>query len=417
MKIKQVNIKKFKCIEDFDAVINGAHVLLLGDNGVGKSSFIQFIEIALGKSSNIPQDAEGEGYVVTDRHGKEYTFQVKFKDGKPVVTIISPDGLKDNRKSTLASLVGAIDFDIDEFVELSKSTAGRKKQVEIFKSFLPEDIRIELSKYEIGIASNYEERTDVNRRLKETEGAIKSHPLNGQDLSKIEYTDVKAVATEVEELRKKNEKFNNVIQRSENRKTEIQRIDSEIEEFEKKIRDAKDKQKELIQQEKDAQQWMKENPFVDLTKKEKIIVDASEDNLKFEQAKTLKELIEKKELLSKESEEITKTIDSDRQAIRDTIMQMESPVSGLSYDDDTLVYKGVPVSPDNLSTSEIMELGVKLRMVDNPELGILFLQRGESLGKKRFEEILALCDANGWELIMENVERGTEKLKIELIGS
>ncbi len=82
-----------------------------------------------------------------------------------------------------------------------------------------------------------------------------------------------------------------------------------------------------------------------------------------------------------------------------------------------LTYKGIPVSPDSLSTSEIIELGVRLKMAENPELGILFLEHGESLGKERMKVILDICKKNNFQVILEEVRRGQEKLTIEIIGA
>ena len=86
--------------------------------------------------------------MIDEKEEGNYIFQVKFKNNKPVVTITAPDGNKDNRKSALAGVVGAIDFDINKFVSLSDSRKGRKEQVEIFKSLLPKEVTDELERYE-----------------------------------------------------------------------------------------------------------------------------------------------------------------------------------------------------------------------------------------------------------------------------
>jgi len=62
MKIKQIKIKDFKAIKEFEADFKGANIIICGENGVGKSSLMQFIEIALGRNNNIPPDATGESY-------------------------------------------------------------------------------------------------------------------------------------------------------------------------------------------------------------------------------------------------------------------------------------------------------------------------------------------------------------------
>lgn len=417
MKIQRVEIKKFKCLEDLTQEVNGQHILLIGDNEVGKSSFMQFIRIALGDQSNIPIGAEGEGIVIADKEGKEFTFQLKFKDGKPHVTIVSPDGLKDTRKGTLAGLVGAIDFDVDEFVELSKSSAGRKKQVEIFKSLLPLEVRDYIRKYEVHIASNYEERTEVNRKLKELEGAMKSSKFYGvRDFSMYKPVDVTQVNNELTELKKANQKREEIINRYNNRERDIKKIDDGILELEEKLAKLKQERQELSEMNNQAQEWLKANPEKDTTELEQKILQASEINLEAQKATEYQAQVKKHEELTNEAGELTALIDSERQMIADCIRNdMDSPVAGLTYDDETLLYNGVPVSPDNLSTSTIMELGAKLMMAKNPEAGILFLPRMESMGSKRRAELFEMMNKNGWQLIGEVVEPGTKKLKIEIV--
>jgi len=72
MKIKKVKITDFKVLKNIEKEIEGQNVLLIGENGIGKSSFIQFIEIALGKSTNVPENATGNGCVWVDKDGGEY---------------------------------------------------------------------------------------------------------------------------------------------------------------------------------------------------------------------------------------------------------------------------------------------------------------------------------------------------------
>ena len=60
MKVQQVKIKEFKALKDINVEVNGHHLLVMGDNGVGKSSFIQLLEIAMGRQNNLPINAKGE---------------------------------------------------------------------------------------------------------------------------------------------------------------------------------------------------------------------------------------------------------------------------------------------------------------------------------------------------------------------
>jgi hypothetical protein len=94
---------------------------------------------------------------------------------------------------------------------------------------------------------------------------------------------------------------------------------------------------------------------------------------------------------------------------------MDTPVNGLFFNTEGLVYNGTPVHIDSMSTSEIIELGIKLKMAENPELGMLFIEHGESIGQKRYEDIMKIAKDNDWQIFIEQVVRGQEKLQVEFI--
>lgn len=426
-KIQKIEIKEFKILKDLEHNIDGANIMIVGENGVGKSSLLQFIEIALGKSTNIPADAKGKGVVYVDKGKEKYALKVEIKDGKSVVTIESEGGLKDHRKGTLRGLFGAVDFDIDEFVELSKSTAGRKKQVEIFKSFLPTDVQMSLGTFEANIKVNYEERAQIGRDKKAVSGAISTNLLNNlsdKDLKKLcEEVDTEGLAKKYDAAIEHNQKITEVKNRNIQRLTDIQRAEKEIEAREDKmkilmqeIESYKKEVKEHKEKNAQAEKWLTENKEIPTEAISKQLSEAGETN---KTAAKAKELISQRAQylkLVEEEGEMTVKIELERQAVADAIKSCEGPVKGLTYNDDVLLYNDIPVSPDDLSTSEIMELGIKLKMSENPDLGVLVIQRGESLGKKRLESIMELAAKNNWQILMEQVQRGQEKLKIELLA-
>lgn len=408
MKIQTVKIKDFKCLQNIEQEINGNNILLMGDNGVGKSSFIQFVEIALGKNTNIPPNATGEGEVIADKDGNKYTFNVKFKDNKPVVTVTSPDGMKDNRKSALASIVGAIDFDVDNFVDLSKSAAGRKEQIKIFKSFLSEEVRQGLEKFEANVKANYENRTVLNKNLKSKEASVKESPLYKLiGVKAFKYTEIKEVIAKLKTMNEFNKGVSDVQKRFDERKKTLIELSA-------KIKELLEAEKQGHEAQKQATEWLSKNTehtSDQIALVEKELETVEKDNKDFTDSETLKKDIELIKEMQDESGELTAKIESEKQAIADAIRDMEAPIVGLSFDEEQLVYNGIPVHPDSLSTSEIMMLGIKLKIAENPDFGILFIGRGESLGAKKLKEIQDL----GCQIVMEQVERGKEKLHIEIM--
>lgn len=415
MKTQRVKIKEFKVLKDFEEDFNGANILLVGDNGVGKSSLMQFIQIALGDTSNIPPNATGEGEVVMDKNGNKYTFKVKFKDGKPQLTVITPDGLKDTRKSAVAGIVGAIDFDVNAFVALSDSTAGRKEQVDIYKSLLPKEVIATLDQIQFKVKNAYDERTEVGRKIKTLDGFIKESPLYGSD---VEYqpVDVSALNEQIQKANTSNENYAKVVNGVKERKNKIGDNEAEISKLKNQIKDLEHANSALNEDIEKADAWLLNNSVVDTKAMYAQVNEASEANQKVELAKEHKKKLAQLQELTEESQQLTVLIETCTQEVTDTIRDMNTPVSGLRFDDEQLIYNEVPVSTSSLSTSEIIHLGCKLKMAQNPEFGVLFIEHGESIGAPRMKEIQEMAAKYNWQIIMEQVERGAEELRIEFIN-
>lgn len=412
MKIQQVHIKEFKCHKDFDANIEGKNILLIGENGVGKSSFIQFIEVALGKSKAVPQYAEGSGYVVATQDGRQLIFKVRFDDGKPKLTVETSDGLKSTAKGVIADLTGAMSFDIDEFVELSKKESGKQKQVQIFKSFLSQEIQDKIAALEFEEKTLYAQRTEVAREAKYLNGAMETmtgclpceKPSSTEELSK---------------------QLTAAINHNNGLLKQQQRLELLQEEGLKKIEETKALQARITQVETELDRICEETDVL-----EKVdfsaMIDASgiEQKIKAQDAALQQyndyQNFEAKQVKYKEItakvDALAEAIEAKRNAISETIISANHPVEGLTLSDMGLFYNGVPVDENSMSTSEIMELGFRLKLAENKDLGILFVERSESLGTKKLEALLQLAEKYNQQLIMEEVRRGEEKLKIEFIA-
>ena len=403
MKVQQVKIKEFKALKDINVEVNGHHLLVMGDNGVGKSSFIQLLEIAMGRQNNLPINAKGEAETTFLHEGKEIKCKVTFKEGKPILKITGQGISIDNNKGAIASLFGAVDFDINEFVELSNSKAGQKKQVEIFKSLLGQEVINELNQYEANIKNSYDERTALGRDLKNLEGAIKASKLGNYpefELKKIQMVDVTSLVNDIEVANKNNNNYTRIKQALIDKHNEINSLKQRIEVLEGEI--------------EKGNSWLENNKLIDTTELTEKLKNSNEINQQYTEAQTLLSHYSKIEGINENIGELTALIESSKQSINDTIKQMESPVNGLTYNEDTLVYNDVPVSINNLSSSEIIELGILMKLAFNNS-GIIFIQRGESIGKKRLEEIYDVAKKLDLQIIMEEVLRGRENITFEII--
>jgi len=426
MKIQKVKISNFRNIENLEKDLNGASILLIGENEVGKSNFMKAIEGVLtdtfGESPLMKGKKEGHIEVITGQDGQKYTFEAKFKEGtdKVTLTVTGPDGLRSKAKSAIGAIVGEVEFDIFKFVEMSKTTKGRKEQVEIVKSFFPEEIKQELRKIENHVQSTYDDRTELNRKIKDKEGAISQMDITGDTVKKYkEPLSVDAISAEIELADKHNQNVQKAKAALTVCETAEVRHANRLEALQAEIDQIKAEQKANDEQMVKVEDWL-ENPKNAPIPKDALmeqLKSVNDHNILHERVKNALKVQEELKELKDEAEDLTIKIETQRQAISDTIKSMEEqmPIAGLSFSEECLLYNGMPVDESTMSTSAIMMLGARLKMARNPNVQVLFLEQGESLGQKRFDELKAMCHEFNFQLIMEQMERGVEELKIEFI--
>lgn len=414
MKVQRVKIVKFKKLENIDVELNGANVILRSDNETGKTSFFNFVEIALGAKNKIPTNGTGKGTVWIDKNGLEYKCEVKIEGGKSKIVMTAPDGVKEDNQSVIRALTGVVEFDIGKFVANAKTKAGRKEMIEDFKNLLPEEVKTVLNDIEKEIDNAYEERTEVGRKVKEVKGAIANCKLYGDDL-KITPVDVTQLNIDLQKANEFNQKIKDVKSRSEARQKSIEERDKRIEDLKAEIAELERVGINEKQVQKDAEKWIKEKGIeVDASAIATKISGASDTNVKYSQAQEQNARIASLEKWEEHYGELEVLINLKREAIAEAIRNMDSPVPGLLYDDETLLYNGVVVEESSMARSSIEMLGIAMRIAANPDYGIMIVEDSNLLGAKKYEEVLRMSSEMGLQAFIEVVERGVETLQIEI---
>jgi len=427
MKIKEIKIEKFKKLENFEFNPEGKNFFITGENSIGKSSLIQFIEIATGIETNIPENLVGKGVIIGTKEDGEYEFKVKLKDGKAVIQVTSPDGLKDDRKANLKTVTHAISFDIMEFVKLSETKAGQKKQVKIFKSFIEPEIIEQIERYERDVKIAYDDRTEANKeivKLKATTDAHRFSRLADHDLAKYVPVDTSALMTEQEKINAANKviedfkiRFEGVEKSLEDHKKVSSDILAKIEALKLELAANEKTIEEINAKIVAGKEYLAKNPLQDATA---ITTQISNASLTNKDAADAAELLKQRKTLNEtmlQWESLEITVNTKREEIANAIKDMDSPVEGLSFNDECLMYNGFPVEFNSLSESEIMLLGLRMFIAKNKDYGIVYLENTNLIGQERWNQVLDLVEENGLQLFAEEVVRGQDELiMVEIQG-
>ena len=446
MIVKKLELVNFQVIKEFNADFDGNVYFITGDNELGKSTVLKAIGALLtGNRDAVLKNGESKGFakMIVGDDGEEYEVELKFTKANPRGTLSiksKTTGMKSDNVSMLQKIFGYTDFDAVEFSRWSETAEGRRKQIEVVKSLLPEEVRTRIAEIDTTVAGLKTERTGVNRDLKTYKSISDAagQGLTTQDLKTYaKQKDITELMKEQAENAQLIEKAKTVRSALEQRKKQLEEIPERLAEakatYEKAIEEAKkaiERTEKLykeaiaqIESEKadyearkaNAEKWLanyeENNP-------EKL--DTSEQLRKAEEhnkmaAKVADYLSKKKQAGDKKAEaekmdsEIAE-LSAEREKL---ISSAKLPISGLSFSDDGLVLNDVPFVAGKVSDSQIMEVAAKLIIASNPTVKVFRIARGESLGQKRLQSILDLAKKEGYQGFIESVVRGQHDLIIE----
>lgn len=446
MIVKKLELVNFQVIKEFNADFDGNVYFITGDNELGKSTVLKAIGALLtGNRDAVLKNGESKGFakMIVGDDGEEYEVELKFTKANPRGTLSiksKTTGMKSDNVSMLQKIFGYTDFDAVEFSRWSETAEGRRKQIEIVKSLLPEEVRTRIAEIDTTVAGLKTERTGVNRDLKTYKSISDAagQGLTTQDLKTYaKPKDITELMKEQAENAQLIEKAKTVRSALEQRKKQLEEIperlaaakatyEKAIEEVKKAIERTEKLYKEAIAQiesekadyearKANAEKWLanyEENNLEKLDTAEQLR-KAEEHNKKA--AKVADYLSKKKQADDKKAEaekmdsEIAE-LSAEREKL---ISSAKLPISGLSFSDDGLVLNDVPFVAGKVSDSQIMEVAAKLIIASNPTVKVFRIARGESLGQKRLQAILDLAKKEGFQGFIESVVRGQQDLIIE----
>lgn len=475
MFIKKLELKNFQVIEDFNADFEGNVYFITGDNERGKSTILKSIGILLtGNRDAVLKNGEEKGFakMVIGDDGENYDVELKFSKANPRGTLSiksQTSGMKSDSVTMLQKIFGYTDFDAVEFTRWSETAEGRRKQVEIVKSLLPEDVQKRIAEIDAEVVRIKELRKDANAEVKtytaicttaEKElkpGDVKTyaHKIDITDLMEEQNENAKLIEkakTVRSAIEQRTQQLAEIPQRLQKAETDFSQTIEQVNqsdaaaqnEYDRIVAEAKQKldsiKKANKQKIKDAEQLQKdttaaiENDKLDFETRLKNAndwlakyndnnpeeTDTAEQLKKAEEHNKINSKVvdylnkkQQKELADKTAEKHDKKVVELTKERETLIANSQLPIEGLTFTDDGLELNGVPFVAGKVSDSQTMEVAAKLIIASNPTVKVFRIARGESLGEKRLQAIIDIANKNGFQGFIEEVKRGQNELVVE----
>lgn len=173
MIIKRLELVNFQVISEFNADFEGNVYFITGDNELGKSTVLKAIGALLtGVRDAVLKNGENKGFarMVIGDDGEEYKVELRYTKSNPRGTLSitqKSSGRRSDNVSMLQKIFGYTDFDAVEFSRWSETAEGRRKQIEVVKSLLPEKVRKRIAEIDSEVIDLKDKRLFSNRELKQ----------------------------------------------------------------------------------------------------------------------------------------------------------------------------------------------------------------------------------------------------------
>ncbi len=399
-KIIQLNAENVKVLKAIEIKPEGNIIELSGKNGQGKSSVLDSIIMAIAGKKYQPEkpvrEGEEEANISIDIGNLLIKRKIK-KDGSSTVKITTKEGATfSSPQAILDELFSNISFDPLQF-----SNMKPKDQFEQLKSILKIDFNFEKNEAERKVV--YEDRTIVNRKIKESESLIKdiNYPNDTPD-NLIVMADILKQIEEVEVFNKEVREKELCIEGNE---ILIERAEEEIKKREMEIESLKKQQEEIQKDTLLKKEELKETGGLKETihlKETLKNAEVTNDNIRLKLKK--KELSDNLDQQEKQAQILTNKITELDKEKQDAISSCKMPVEGLSFGDNSILYNGIPF--EQCSQAEKIKISSSIAMAAENEkhLKVVLIKDGSLLDEDNMKIITDMAIEKDYQVWIEKVD-------------
>ena len=399
---------------------DGNTVIVTGRNEQGKSSVLDSIWYCLGgkdslKDTPTPIRNGEEGAVVRIETDDLIVERSWTANDKSYLKVMSKDGASyPSPQAMLDKLVGNLSFDPLEF-----SKQEQQEQVATLLQLI--DLKIDLNEIAAKKKQLYDERTQVNREFKTLQATHSQLPEPEKNLPDKEIP-IGSATTQLTEA-------TSVIRENDKKRELLRQVENEAADLNVKLSGIRDRIDELLKLQKETETKRKE--VLDRLAKGKKIVDALADpdlieiQAQIDDASELNQKIRSRNAYASienqlgekhvEAERLTGEIEALEKSKTDAISKAKFPIEKLSFDENGVLYKGIPFA--QCSSAERLRVSLAIAMALNPKLRVIRIMDGSLLDAENMRVIQSMAKDKDFQVWIERVEDSSEQAIVIEDGS
>jgi len=404
INLKAENIKRLQAVE---ITPDGNMVIVGGQNGQGKTSVLDSIMYALaGKSACCERpvrDGQERGevsinigeYVITRSFTASGggTLKVTNKDG---ASYSSPQGL-------LNQLCGSLSFDPLEFMR-----QDLKKQAETLKRLVGLDFT-EIDRKRAGL---YEERTIVNRDIRNLEGQLANMPLN-EGVLPLEPLSMSELLAERDTAQEHNKKGTDLARELTEADSNMTRLSGELEHaktqlaaWQKKIENIKKSIDDVSNLQSRFKKSQDEFQPVNIDDIQSRITSLESTNQKIRENQARTNVVNRLADIQLQNTGLTSAIKKIDDEKANALAATQFPVVGLSFDGEGVTFNSVPLN--QASGAEQLRVSAAIAAAMNPQLRVMMIRDGSLLDENSMKLLSDFAAHNDFQIWIERVGEGAE---------
>jgi DNA repair exonuclease SbcCD ATPase subunit len=405
------NYKKIRVVE-----INpqGKLIQITGKNGAGKTSVLDSIWAALVGAKAIPERPVRKG---ADRAriklnlGEFTVTRVIMPDGGHQLTVENANGVRvATPQKILDDLLGSLSFDPMEFIEMKP-----KEQIETLRAVAK--IKFDNDAMSAQNKADFENRTIANREITRVQNQLAGITWqDGLPKNKIDEAEILRRISDVDRINQEAHKTDDAKKVLEAQvaltKTQIDRsVDAisellhRIDSLKRELKAAEETKKALdqrIKKETEAVKKMPDAVFVEVGTLTAELQQAQVTNREIDKAEKYKTLETELRSHRKTADRLTRQIEEREEQKRQAMEDAKMPVEGLAFDDNQVLYKGIPL--EQLGTAEQIRISTAIAMAGNPKLKVIRIMHGEALDEDSLALLAAVAEENDYQIWMARVD-------------